>query len=155
MRWIIDIHSRKPYPANVLSNFYPHHFRLDGVEIHSMEGFLQSLKCCDDPQQQERICMLEGKEAKEAGSVYLWQQDGMLCWQGQTFSRYGQEYQTLLRRAYGQLCQVPDFACALRDSGCSMLWHAIGKWRRKDTCLTIWEFLSLLYWCRRCVRRGV
>lgn len=153
MKMILDVHSKKPYPANVLSNFYPHHFCLDGVEINSMEGFLQSLKCTDDPQAQRAICLMVGKEAKEAGSAFCWQADGMLCWQGQTFSRYGREYQALLRRAYGQLCEVPAFARALKCSGHRILWHSIGRWRRKDTCLTVWEFVGLLYWCRRRVRQ--
>ena len=33
MKLILDVHSKKPYPANALSNFYPHQFYLDGVEI--------------------------------------------------------------------------------------------------------------------------
>ena len=153
MKAVIDVHSKNPYPANALSNFYPHHFFLDGVEINSMEGFLQGLKCTDDSQYQQTICLMVGKEAKEAGSVFHWQENGMLCWQGQTFSRYGREYQALLRRAYGQLCSVPAFEDALKRSGRRILWHTIGKWRRKDTCLTVWEFVGLLYWCRRRVRK--
>jgi hypothetical protein len=37
---VIDIISDGAYPANVLSNFYPNAFVLDGVRIASMEGFL-------------------------------------------------------------------------------------------------------------------
>lgn len=40
----IDIHSKGKWPSNVLSNFYPHRFKFDGVWCRSMEGFLQSLK---------------------------------------------------------------------------------------------------------------
>jgi hypothetical protein len=40
----MDIRSGKDYLASALSNFAPHPFVLDGVEIASMEGFLQSLK---------------------------------------------------------------------------------------------------------------
>lgn len=40
----MDIGSGKGYPSSALSNFSPHPFVLDGVEIASMEGFLQSLK---------------------------------------------------------------------------------------------------------------
>lgn len=40
----MDIGSGNGYPSSALSNFAPHPFILDGVEIASMEGFLQSLK---------------------------------------------------------------------------------------------------------------
>jgi len=40
----MDIKSGVGYPASSLSNFSPHPFVLDGVQIASMEGFLQSLK---------------------------------------------------------------------------------------------------------------
>ena len=40
----MNIGSGQDYPANALSNFAPHPFVFDGVEVNSMEGFLQSLK---------------------------------------------------------------------------------------------------------------
>ena len=40
----LDIWSKSPYPANVLSNLCSNGFRFDGVLCGSMEGFLQSLK---------------------------------------------------------------------------------------------------------------
>ena len=40
----INISSRAEFPINVLSNFAPTNFELDGVPVYSMEGFLQSLK---------------------------------------------------------------------------------------------------------------
>lgn len=63
---IIDIHSKGEYPANQLSNFYPHSFVLDGIYCQSMEGFLQSLKY-KNVEKQRKICLLIGKEAKTAG----------------------------------------------------------------------------------------
>ena len=58
----IDIHSKGDYPANVLSNFYPNEFELDGVRCASMEGFLQSLKF-KNPKKQEmakpRVAMIK------------------------------------------------------------------------------------------------
>lgn len=59
----IDIWSKNPYPANVLSNLYDNSFCYDGVECGSMEGFLQSLKY-KDIEEQRHICRLSGKEAK-------------------------------------------------------------------------------------------
>ena len=40
----VDIWSKSPYPANVLSNLHDNEFYFDGVKCGSMEGFLQSLK---------------------------------------------------------------------------------------------------------------
>ena len=37
----LDIWSKSPYPANVLSNLCSNGFRFDGVLCGSMEGFLQ------------------------------------------------------------------------------------------------------------------
>ena len=38
----IDISSRSEFPINILSNFTETNFVLDGVNINSMEGFLQT-----------------------------------------------------------------------------------------------------------------
>lgn len=47
----LDIWSKSPYPANVLSNLCSNGFRFDGVLCGSMEGFLQSLKYQDTGKQ--------------------------------------------------------------------------------------------------------
>lgn len=39
----MDIGSKSGYPSSALSNFAGHRFTLDGVEIWSMEGFLQRI----------------------------------------------------------------------------------------------------------------
>jgi predicted NAD-dependent protein-ADP-ribosyltransferase YbiA (DUF1768 family) len=62
----MDIGSGKGYPSSALSNFSPHPFVLDGVEIASMEGFLQSLKFSNIEIQKE-VCKLIGKAAKFKG----------------------------------------------------------------------------------------
>jgi hypothetical protein len=51
----MDIGAKYKYPASSLSNFAGHIFVLDGVEIWSMEGFLQSLKFKDANVQAE-VC---------------------------------------------------------------------------------------------------
>jgi predicted NAD-dependent protein-ADP-ribosyltransferase YbiA (DUF1768 family) len=55
----MDIYSKGEYPANVLSNFYPNGFELDGIKCRSMESFLQSLKYKNTCRQLE-ICELPG-----------------------------------------------------------------------------------------------
>lgn len=49
---MIDIYSKADYPACELSNFATHPFTLGGVEIQSMEEFLQSLKYMNQSKQQ-------------------------------------------------------------------------------------------------------
>ena len=148
MKWIIDIHSKKPYPSDALSNFAPHSFTLDGVPIASMEGFLQALKE-PDPQQQREICLLSGPDAKKRGGELDWKQKGLLYWQGTVVDRFSPAYGALLTRAYDQLGQVPAFREALRATGRAILLHSIGRVLRKDTCLTRREFLRQLYRLRK------
>lgn len=152
MRLLIDIYSKNPYPSGSLSNFAAHSFQLDGVQINSMKGFLKSLKV--SPEQQTKICLLDAKTAKEIGSAVCWQNNGgIFHWNGSYFSRFHSEYWQLLVRAYDALAdQNRDFAQALLDSGHSILWHSIGKLRKRETCLTTWEFIRLLYRERRRVR---
>ena len=67
----MDIGSGKAYPANSLSNFAPHPFTFDGVEINSFEGFLQSLKFKSSDMQRE-VCTLVGRAAKFKGKPKKW-----------------------------------------------------------------------------------
>ena len=62
----MNIGSGNTYPANALSNFAPHPFILDGVQINSAEGFLQSLKF-KSVEMQEYVCTLVGYAAKKKG----------------------------------------------------------------------------------------
>ena len=148
MRWIINIHSKKPYPADALSNFAAHRFTLDGVPIASMEGFLQGLKE-PDPVRQREICLLTGPEAKARGGERDWKKDGLLYWQGKAVDRFSPAYRALLTRAYDALGKVPAFREALRATDRAILLHTIGRTRRKDTCLTRREFLGQLYRLRK------
>jgi predicted NAD-dependent protein-ADP-ribosyltransferase YbiA (DUF1768 family) len=69
---MIDIYSKGEYPANVLSNFYPNGFEIDGIRCRSMEGFLQSLKYSSLRRQIE-VCALPGKLAKRNAQAKKWQ----------------------------------------------------------------------------------
>ena len=62
----MDIGSGKGYPESALSNFAPHPFVIDKVEVNSMEGFLQSLKF-KNPEIQKEVCKLVGISAKYRG----------------------------------------------------------------------------------------
>lgn len=140
----MDIGSGKGYPASALSNFAPHPFVLDGVNVASMEGFLQSLKC-PYPEVQREICKLVGRAAKRRGQGYKWQRDGLLHWGGKSYDRFGPEYQALLDHAYSQLyAQSESFRSALRAARGAVLTHSIGKGKERETVLTRSEFCGRL-----------
>lgn len=62
----IDIGVDEGYPSEVLSNFHPYTFVVDGVHCASMEGFLQSVKF-ENEEKQILVCGLIGKQAKFKG----------------------------------------------------------------------------------------
>ena len=88
----IDIKARGKYPFNVLSNLAPTNFKLDGVQINSMEGFLQSLKI-SDPEKQRKMCLLDGFEAKKMSkSIKRSENDMVLYWKGKSFLKNSEDY---------------------------------------------------------------
>ena len=144
--WIgkaVDIWSKRPYPANVLSNLYPNAFEIDGVRCASMEGFLQALKYEDDETKKE-ICTLSGKEAKER-SISDWQKTQTVYWQGLPINRQSQDFQMLIRRAYQCLFKQNDtFRNALLSTKGKRLYHTRGLSNPQKTILTELEFCTIL-----------
>ncbi|NPV13102.1 MAG: hypothetical protein HPY57_15150 [Ignavibacteria bacterium] len=140
----MDISSKGKYPSNALSNFSPHPFVLDGVEISSMEGFLQSLKF-KSPEMQVEVCKLVGLAAKMKGKNKKWFKTQTLYWRGVEIKRDSDEYQELLDRAYNAMYEQSDsFRKALAASvGCT-LTHSMGKNKKNETVLTTQEFCSRL-----------
>jgi len=139
----MDIGSGCGYPASSLSNFAPHPFEIDGVKCASMEGFLQSLKF-KDPNIQEYVCTLVGKEAKFKGKKKKWWQDQTLCWRGVSMKRDSVEYQQLLDRAYMELYKNSGFRKALDTTQKAVLTHEMGKRNMSETVLTKNEFCGRL-----------
>lgn len=139
----MDIRSKHKYPSNTLSNFAPHPFKLDDVEISSMEGFIQSLKF-KSPEMQKEVCKLVGFAAKKKGKNKNWYQTQTLWWKGEPIKRESQEYQDLLDRAYTQLYKNTGFKKALEASHNATLTHTIGRSNLKETVLTKSEFCSRL-----------
>lgn len=140
----MDIGSGSEYPIGELSNFTENHFVVDGIEIKSMEGFLQSLKFSSKVKQKE-ICKLIGYDAKKAGRNQNWQKNQVLYWNGNDYRRDGIEYQLLLNKAYE--CMYRDsegFRNALKASGTAILTHSIGRTNMMETILTENEFCSRL-----------
>lgn len=142
---MIDIYSEGGYPACELSNFAEHPFVLDGVQISSMEGFLQSLKYMT-VKKQEQVCRLSGKEAKQAGKGrFMWCVLRFVWWQEQTMDLMSDEVQLLIDRAYDAMYeQNPKFRQALLDTGDEKLEHTLGKTRMDQTILTRYNFVRRL-----------
>lgn len=140
----MDIGSGKAYPANALSNFAPHPFTLDGVEISSMEGFLQSLKFQSEDMA-KYVCTLVGYAAKKKGQNKNWKVTQTLYWLGKPIKRESKEYQDLLDRAYQAMFDQSDsFRRALKASGNSTPTHSMGRTNERETVLTVREFCSRL-----------
>ena len=142
-----DICYKYPYPYNILCNFYPSFFRFSGVEINSMEGFLQSLKT-PNAELQKKICQLPGILAKKLGN-YLKKSkmyDGIhLHWQGKIFDRYSDFYQHLLHDAYNSKYNYDEpFRRTILKSKGHPLTHTIGKSSESETVLTEKEFIDNL-----------
>ena len=151
---VVDIYSKGDYPADLLSNFAPHAFVLDGVACASMEGFLQALKH-KSPEKQREICSLTGKAAKMAGKgKHLFKLTGHLYWQGKKLHRRRKEYNALVRRAYeAMLAASEDFKLALLCTQDRPLTHSLGKHSRFTTILTETEFIEHLNAVRRLLHR--
>ena len=108
-----------------------------------MEGLLQSLKF-EDVQVQREICGRVGIKAKMSGRDVDWKITHMLFWNGQAFSRFSQEYQTLLDRAFESLSYNKTFCTALLATGDAKLKHSVGSVDASETILTRNEFCDRL-----------
>jgi len=140
----VDIHSKRYGFAGRLSNFTKREFVFDGAECKSIEGVLQSLKC-KDSDEQKRICMLSGIDAKNAGADFDWKTDQMLHWNGAEYPRDSIEYEKLIKRLY-EAVYVCDssFKKDIEDSKEYILDHSIGVEDKAETVLTKEEFISNL-----------
>ncbi len=140
----MDIRSKRKGPAGALSNFTPRRFTVRGVECHSMEGFLQSLKF-QNPAMQREVCKLTGLAAKRKGARKHWQERQTLWWQGEEIKRESQEYQDLLDDAFSSLFVYNEKAKAcLLSTGDAVLTHTMGRSNPKETVLTEREFCGRL-----------
>ncbi len=144
---MIDIHSKGEYPSCALSNFAEYEFYVDGIKCSGMEGFLQSLKF-RNAKKQRQICTLSGINAKNSTAHTFaqlrWKLTHKLYWQGKKISRFSDEYQNLLDKAYGELAKNTEFRKALESSADRRLIHSIGKTDARKTVLTEYEFISRL-----------
>jgi hypothetical protein len=147
-KFTIDISKQSDFPYNLLSNFQERHFKLDGVEIYSIESFLQALKY-KDTSKQKSVCKLTAKEANQAGNKLLCKLRkslGVYYWNNNRIKRNSQEYDTLISRAYDAMASSnPDFITVLSETYPFKLSYKIGKQSKHQTALTESEFVSQLY----------
>lgn len=140
---VIDIHSKGPYPSNVLSNFYKKPFVFRGLQVNSIEGFIQGLRE-SDPEKQKEIFLMHGLEAKRSGT-FRPIKCGLLYWQGTPMYRESHYYLDLLAQAYVTCFLLnEEFRGAIRHSKDYKLTHSIGKDSTKSTMLTESEFINIL-----------
>lgn len=141
--------NNKQYPGRNLSNFFPHPFTFRGMEVASMEGFLQGLKF-KSPEMQREVFKLVGLAAKKKGKGKNWQQSQTLWYQGHPIPRRSQMYQDLLDEAYDAMYeQNAAFRKALEDTHDANLTHSIGRTNESETVLTVREFIGRLNKLRR------
>lgn len=139
----VDIWSKSPYPANVLSNLHSSGFRFDGMVCGSMEGFLQSLKH-KNPDKQRQICSMKGRNAKNM-SASDWLTDQIVWWRGKAIDRQSEEFMELVGRAYRTMFeQNKSFRTALMSTRGMTLHHTKGERNPFKTILTEKEFCSIL-----------
>ncbi len=138
---IIDIYSKGDYPADALSNFYPHGFTIDGVVCASMEGFLQSLKFAS-VKKQRKVCASSGIAAKKKGKrKFCWKLSGNVHWAGKKLSRTGEGFYALICRAYDALYADASFAAALHAAKLMQYYvrSVIASRRRSNPKVNIWK----------------
>lgn len=139
----IDIKFDSEYSS--LSNFAKHPFVFDGVEINSMEGFLQSLKF-KNQSIQKKVCLLCEHKAKDSGKYGIkWKHSNRLYWNGREVKRFGSEYIDFIMSAYMEMAKAnPDFVDDLLKTTGHQLQHSVGISDKKETVLTRDEFISCL-----------
>lgn len=141
---VADIYSKGLWDEVYLSNFSETDFDFDGVQVKSMEVFLQSLKT-NDEEKQVVICSLVGKDAKTVGSFNTEFDGSHLYWKGKPIDRFSEEYQTLLKRVYhARFEHDANFKKALEYTKNKKLIHTVGKSDPKETILTDAEFINIL-----------
>ena len=139
----VDIWSKSPYPANVLSNLHDNEFYFDGVKCGSMEGLLQSLKQ-KNVGKQCQVCRMTGREAKRMTNAD-WQVNQTIWWNGHAIDRQSGVFLTLIKNAYEAMFEQNEcFRTALMDTRGKMLYHSQGEQDSHKTILTEREFCGIL-----------
>ncbi len=144
----IDSHPNKS--LNTLSNFSEHSFTFEGIQVNSMESFLQGLKF-KSIKKQRRVFLLSGKEAKKVGKHHnFYRLSDNLYFNGKKIDRYSKEYKSLVISACIALYNSSndDFKAALDKTFYSKITCDTGKKSKLFTVLTKEEFEYCLSFLR-------
>lgn len=155
---VIELSSRGIGFELLLSNFFPHDFKLSGVKCSSLEGFLRSL-VEPDLKVQKQICKLSGANAyKIREGLRDWRPEQILYWRKKKIKREGYEYAALITKAFDSIFKSNSlFRKTLLSTKGSVLVHPIGCIDKKESLLTVQEYLYQLNRLRdkSVKRRGV
>lgn len=125
-----------------LSNLYPYTFIIDGIEVKSMEGFLQSLKT-PNILNKKKIWKMYGVDAWKYGQKFNnWKNNQILYWEGDMIKRESILYTQLISKAYDCLFENEDFKNNLKLSLKYKITHSIGQTDISNTLLTKEEYIQ-------------
>ena len=142
----VNMFRDSPWPGNMLSNFAQTPFVIDGVTCSCSEAFIQSLKS-SDPEEQVKLCSLQGKEAWERGSKLTDRifSAGCVWWLGEILPLHSIEHFQLVRRGLVAKFNQSEVARdALIGSGTAKLLHDFGKPKGSRESLPIEVFCDII-----------
>ena len=85
------------------------------------------------------------KKEVKMRSTDTWEKEQNVFWKGHTYTRHGNQFQFLIRRAYRTMMkQSPKFCEALKATGTKRIYHTIGNPNPHDTILTEKELCDIL-----------
>lgn len=144
----LDINSRMPGNAGILSNLHKHPFFLNDLYFGSIEGFLQGLRV-QCPEFQKVVFGKHGIEAKRFGKVYPIKNQ-TLFYRGVAFNRHSEYYSNIVSSAYDACFdQNRSFQKAIFETKDMTYIHTVGKTDPFDTILTNDEFIGNLLRLRK------
>ena len=140
---ILNLGFRQEGLGKLLSNLYHYEFEIDGILVHSMESFLQSLKT-NDLEEKKKLYFMSGYFAWKYGQQLNWYDKQILYWNNKEYNRHSEEYKQLIEHAYDCLFDNFFFKENLKKSLDYDIDHSIGKTNPYETILTKNEYLDNL-----------
>lgn len=140
---ILNIGSKSDdWRAKRLSNFSADPFILDGVQLASVEGFIQGTKFPENDPRRKQAFQSMGRDAKRFGRdaerKFVW-------WQGQTIPYGSPEHHSLIERAIrAKLEENPEALKALIATKDMTLIHDLGHPEFSNTSLPAKVFCDIL-----------
>lgn len=134
--------------ARRLSNFSKDRFVIDGIEMASVEGFVQGIKFPEFPIEDTRrdiAFRLAGKEAKKIGGEAAEFGQKFVWWKGRKIIYGSAEHYALNERAIrAKYQQNPEAMEALLSTKGKKITHELGGEENPKTCLPKAEFCRIL-----------